>query len=74
MKRIDGRRENGYLGCTEMRMLTYWSNIFGMLGVAIIATAFFRPEDWQWGVFSGAVFIYMGAWFSGLSLPAKRGK
>ena len=55
-------------------MLKYWSNIFAILGVALIATAFFRPEDWQLGAFSGGVFIYIGALFYGLSLPTTRGK
>jgi hypothetical protein len=55
-------------------MLKYWSNIFGMMGVALIATAFFRPDDWQAGCFTGAVFIYLGAWFHGLSISTKEGK
>lgn len=51
-------------------MLKYWSNVFAMLGVALIATAFFRP-DWQLGCFAGAVTIFIGAWFHGLSLSTK---
>ncbi len=54
-------------------MLKYWSNIFGMLGVALIATAFFR-DDWQAGCIAGAIFIFIGAWFHGLALPIQRGK
>ncbi len=54
-------------------MLRYWSNIFAMLGVALIATAFFRP-DWQAGALSGGVLIMLGAWSHGLSLPSKGGK
>lgn len=54
-------------------MLKYWSNIFAMLGVAIIATAFFRP-DWQAGYLSGSVLILLGAWEHGLSLPSGEGK
>lgn len=54
-------------------MLWYFGNIFGMLGVALIATAFFRP-DWQAGCVSGAILILFGAIFHGLSLPAKRGR
>lgn len=54
-------------------MLRYWANIFGMLGVALIATAFFR-EDWQAGAITGGFFIFMGAWFFGLSLPLDGGK
>lgn len=49
-------------------MLKYWSNIFAMLGVALIATAFFR-SDWQAGCVSGSVLILLGAWSHGLSLP-----
>ncbi len=52
-------------------MFSYWANIFGMTGVALIATAFFREGDWQLGTFSGVYFIGLGAWFHGLSLPAK---
>ncbi len=48
-------------------MLKYWSNIFGMLGVALIATAFFRPEDWQTGTALGTYFLLVGAWFHGLT-------
>ncbi|MDD2966516.1 MAG: hypothetical protein PHN64_03340 [Desulfovibrionaceae bacterium] len=55
-------------------MLTYWSNVFAMLGVALIATAFFRPEDWQAGTLLGVYFIGIGAWFTGLSLSHKGGK
>lgn len=55
-------------------MLKYWSNIFAMLGVALIATAFFRPEDWQAGCISGGITIFIGAWFHGLSIPTKGGK
>lgn len=54
-------------------MLKYWSNIFAMLGVALIATAFFRPEDWQLGTLSGAYFIGIGAWFHGLAISPKGG-
>lgn len=55
-------------------MLWYFGNIFGMLGVAIIATAFFR-DDWGMGITAGILFIIFGAWFHGLSLPLpKRGK
>ena len=52
-------------------MFSYWANIFGMTGVALIATAFFRDADWQFGTFSGVYFIGLGAWFHGLSLPSK---
>ena len=31
-------------------MLQYWSNLFAMLSVALVATAFFR-DDWQAGFF-----------------------
>lgn len=52
-------------------MLWYFGNIFGMLGVALIATAFFR-DDWQAGVVTGLIFIFIGAWFHGLSLPVSK--
>lgn len=55
-------------------MLKYWSNIFGMIGVALVATAFFRTADWQLGTLIGVYFIGIGAWFYGLSLPTKGGK
>ena len=54
-------------------MFKYWSEIFGMLGVALIATAFFRPEDWQLGTMLGIYFIGIGAWFHGLAMPALKG-
>ena len=54
-------------------MLKYWSNIFGMLGVALVATAFFRDE-WVAGTVLGAYFAAIGAWFYGLSLPVRREK
>lgn len=62
---MDTRRESGYLW-REGEMLKYWANIFGMLGVALIATAFFR-EGWQPGSLLGVYFIGWGAWFQGLS-------
>ena len=55
-------------------MLAYFGNIFGMLGVALIATAFFK-DDWQAGIVAGTIAIVFGALFYGLSLPVtKRGK
>ncbi|MFI3271988.1 MAG: hypothetical protein R3Y11_07815 [Pseudomonadota bacterium] len=51
-------------------MLHYWSNIFAMLGVALIATAFFRLEDWQLGTVYGAILIILGAF---LQLFSKKG-
>lgn len=54
-------------------MLWYFGNVFGMLGVALIATAFFRP-DWQAGVVAGIFAIGLGSWFHGLSLPIGRKK
>ncbi|WP_298068767.1 hypothetical protein [uncultured Mailhella sp.] len=61
-------------GSADERRLKYWSNIFGMIGVALVATAFFRTDDWQLGTLSGAYFIGIGAWFHGLSLPSRGGK
>ena len=54
-------------------MLQYWSNLFAMLSVALVATAFFR-DDWQAGFLTGGVFAFVGAWFHGLALPAKGGR
>lgn len=54
-------------------MVWYFGNVFGMLGVALIATAFFRP-DWQAGTITGSIVIIFGAIFHGLSIPIKRGK
>ncbi|MBQ2760706.1 MAG: hypothetical protein IJC28_03415 [Mailhella sp.] len=51
-------------------MLKYWSNICTMLGVALIATAFFQ-EHWQSGTLLGVYTIGLGAWMHGLSLSAK---
>lgn len=54
-------------------MLWYFGNVFGMLGVALIATAFFRP-DWQAGVLAGIFAMGLGSWFHGLSLPIGKKK
>ena len=51
-------------------MLKYWSNICAMLGVALIATAFFQ-ESWQSGTMLGVYTIGLGAWMHGLSLSSK---
>ena len=41
----------------------YWSNVFAMLGVALIATALFR-DNWFWGTALGAYCLYWGAkWY-----------
>lgn len=47
-------------------MLRYWSNVFAMLGVALIATAFFQ-ESWQAGSLLGIYAVAVGAWFYGLA-------
>lgn len=47
-------------------MLRYWSNVFAMLGVALIATAFFQ-ERWQAGSLLGIYAVAVGAWFYGLA-------
>ena len=38
----------------------YWSNVCAMLGVALIATAFFQ-EHWFWGTALGAYSLFWGA-------------
>lgn len=52
-------------------MLRYWSNVFAMLGVALIATAFFQ-EHWQAGCVSGGVLLLLGAGLHSLSLLSQR--
>lgn len=37
-------------------MLAYFENIFGMLGAALIATAFFK-DDWQAGIVAGGLAL-----------------
>ena len=59
-----------YSICKGNIMLKYWSNICTMLGVALIATAFFQ-EHWQSGTLLGVYTIGLGAWMHGLSLSAK---
>ena len=54
-------------------MLWYFGNVFAMLGVALIATAFFR-DDWQVGILAGIFAIGLGAWCHDLSLPVRRKK
>lgn len=54
-------------------MLWYFGNIFGMLGVAVVATAFFR-NDWKMGMMAGTLFIIFVAWFHGLSLPLPKNR
>ncbi len=53
-------------------MLQYWGNYFAMLSVALIATAFFRENDWQAGIVTGGIMGMFGAWCYGLALPIKR--
>ena len=55
-------------------MLVYWANAFMTTGAAVLATAFFRYDDMIPGILAGALFIGIGAWFYGLSLPVQRGK
>ncbi len=38
-------------------MLKYWSNAFAMLGVVLIATAFFK-DDWEAEIYTGTMFIF----------------
>ena len=67
--------KNGYFNRTGREletMLKYWSNAFMTTGAALIATAFFRPEDWQAGVLVGFWLIALGALFNGLSIPSNQ--
>ncbi len=38
----------------------YWSNVLAMLGVVLVATAFFQ-EHWFWGSVFGTISIFAGA-------------
>jgi len=51
-------------------MLKHWANIFAMLGVALIATAFFR-EDWHGGTVLGTLAIGISAWLQGMSISTR---
>lgn len=39
----------------------YWSNVCAMLGVALIATAFFQKDDWLLGMALGIYSLYWGS-------------
>ena len=42
----------------------YWSNVFAMLGVAMIAAAFFNKDGWVLGTAIGAYCLYWGSkWY-----------
>ena len=45
----------------NLRKKKYWSNVLAMLGVALVATAFFAKENWIWGMALGAYALYWGA-------------
>ena len=41
----------------------YWSNVFAMPGVALVATALFR-DNWFWGTALGVYCLFWGAqWY-----------
>ena len=42
-----------------MRKKKHWANVFAMLGVALLATAFFQQEPPFWGYVWGSVFVYL---------------
>lgn len=44
-----------------MKKRKYWSNVLAMLGVALLATAFFTKDDWVLGAIVGGYFLYLGA-------------
>ena len=52
---------SGYLEGEGDMKRKYWSNVFAMLGVALLATSFFAKEDWLLGAFIGGYFLYLGA-------------
>ena len=62
-KPLDGRRESGYLWLEVGMKKKYWSNVFAMLGVALVATALFR-DNWFWGTALGVYCLFWGAqWY-----------
>lgn len=48
-------------------MLKYFSNISGMVGVAMVATAFFNESQWLLGTIIGIWLILLGAFFQALA-------
>ena len=48
-----------------MKKKKYWSGVFAMLGVAMIATAFFSKDSWLLGTLIGAYCLYWGSRLSG---------
>ena len=47
-----------------MKKKKYWSNVFAMLGVAMIATAFFSKDLWIAGTALGIYLLYLGSkWY-----------
>ena len=55
-------------------MLKYWSNAFMTTGSAMLATAIFAGQNWQYGVLIGSLLVVGGAILNGLSIPTKKGK
>ena len=52
-------------------MLKYWSNAFMTTGAAMLATAVFAGDRWQWGALGGALLVAAGAILNGLSIPTR---
>ena len=52
-------------------MLKYWSNAFMTTGAAMLATAVFAGDRWQWGALVGALLVVAGAVLNGLSIPTR---
>ena len=42
-----------------MRKRKHWANVFAMLGVALLATAFFQQETPLGGYVWGSAFVYL---------------
>ncbi len=55
-------------------MLKYWSNAFMTTGSAMLATAIFAGQNWQYGVLIGSLLVVGGAILNGLSIPTKKRK
>lgn len=51
---------------SEAKVLKYFSNVFGMIGVAMVATAFFDKNAWMPGFLAGSWFILLGAFLEAL--------
>jgi hypothetical protein len=42
-----------------MKKKKHWAGVFAMLGVALLATAFFQKDGAIWGYIWGFFFVYL---------------